>query len=401
MNRSFVLSIRINGLLMLFLLALVCHGQTSKFLNPIAGELTKDYLLVNYVDWEFNGILDHACGSKTYDGHQGSDYVLRSFAQMDSGVQVLSVDSGVVIAVKDGLFDRETGGDVSKGLGNYVGIKHAGKLFTYYAHLKKNSIQVQVGDSVFPGYILGHVGSSGNSTDPHLHFELWYDSSILIDPFAGACGNPNSYWLDAPPYDTNTFVWESGLLDFSPTLDQLRERPQQKRAFILDQDSIISYWNLQTGIRNGDTSKITWYTPSENLWFEWKYGYSRDWWYHYYWSYIPVTSSMEEGEWRVVYAVNDIVQDSSTFHISSGVFLDPQSDDQARIYYANGILHFRDNKTISELHVSNSQGKTVVHKENLNTHFNSFSISKLTPGVYYAKVLFKDGSLETLHFVRE
>ena len=68
--------------------------------------------------------------------------------------------------------------------GNYVVISHEGGLSTLYAH--QSQYVVQPGDQVEQGQIIGYVGSTGNSTGSHLHFEVCEDGSLssdkLIDP---------------------------------------------------------------------------------------------------------------------------------------------------------------------------------------------------------------------------
>ncbi|MEU0171415.1 M23 family metallopeptidase [Streptomyces iakyrus] len=54
--------------------------------------------------------------------------------------------------------------------GNNIVIKHGDRIYTQYAHLSK--IGVRVGQSVKTGQEIGKVGSTGNSTGPHLHFEV-------------------------------------------------------------------------------------------------------------------------------------------------------------------------------------------------------------------------------------
>ena len=56
------------------------------------------------------------------------------------------------------------------GYGNLVVLEHEGNMKTYYAHL--SDIYVNVGDTVKKDEIIGAIGSTGNSTGPHLHFEL-------------------------------------------------------------------------------------------------------------------------------------------------------------------------------------------------------------------------------------
>ena len=54
--------------------------------------------------------------------------------------------------------------------GNAIVIKHDDNTYSQYAHL--TSADVQVGQTVTTGQAIGHSGSTGNSTGPHLHFEI-------------------------------------------------------------------------------------------------------------------------------------------------------------------------------------------------------------------------------------
>lgn len=67
----------------------------------------------------------------------------------------------------------------SQGYGNLVKIRHAGGAETWYGHF--SSIAVGVGQYVNQGAIIGYIGSTGISTGPHLHFEL-YEAGRAIDP---------------------------------------------------------------------------------------------------------------------------------------------------------------------------------------------------------------------------
>jgi hypothetical protein len=63
--------------------------------------------------------------------------------------------------------------------GNYVIVEHAGGECSFYAHLIPNSIKVKEGDKVKQGQVLGLLGNSGNSTAPHLHFQLMKGTDFL------------------------------------------------------------------------------------------------------------------------------------------------------------------------------------------------------------------------------
>jgi len=93
---------------------------------------------------------------KTWRPHRGLDFLGRK------GDSVLSTADGKVVFV-----GRK--GDYGK----TVIIKHGGKYKTLYAHLSKYGKAVRKGRWVQQGQIIGYVGSTGLSTSPHLHYELW------------------------------------------------------------------------------------------------------------------------------------------------------------------------------------------------------------------------------------
>jgi murein DD-endopeptidase MepM/ murein hydrolase activator NlpD len=71
---------------------------------------------------------------------------------------------------------KEQGERLAKGLtaitGNYVMIDHGKNEYSLYAHLQPGSVRVHVGAQVKTGDMIGKLGSSGNSTEPHLHFHV-------------------------------------------------------------------------------------------------------------------------------------------------------------------------------------------------------------------------------------
>ncbi len=65
-------------------------------------------------------------------------------------------------------------------IGNHVVIEHDGGEYSVYAHLKPGSLRVREGDAVKAGDPVGLVGTSGNSTEPHLHFHVCNGSEPLL-----------------------------------------------------------------------------------------------------------------------------------------------------------------------------------------------------------------------------
>jgi hypothetical protein len=113
------------------------------------------------------------------------------------GLDVLSVADGVVASIKDGI-PENIPGPTSRAVpitnetvgGNYVIVDIGGGRFAFYAHLKPGSLKVKTGDRVQRGQVLGLLGNSGNSTEPHLHFHISNANSPL-----GSEGLP--YLIDA------------------------------------------------------------------------------------------------------------------------------------------------------------------------------------------------------------
>jgi murein DD-endopeptidase MepM/ murein hydrolase activator NlpD len=95
------------------------------------------------------------------------------------GADALAVADGVVVATKDDIPENVPGAN-SRAVpitletvgGNYVILDLGGGRYAFYAHLQPGSLRVKIGDKVKAGQVLGFVGNSGNSTEPHLHFHL-------------------------------------------------------------------------------------------------------------------------------------------------------------------------------------------------------------------------------------
>jgi hypothetical protein len=160
-----------------------------------------------YVDAEpDSGLRDWNCNRNTYENHQGTDFgLVGGFAAQAQGRTVVAAAPGQVIDSHDGEPDRCTSGQCGGGggLGNYVALLHPDGRTTVYGHLKRYSIVVPVGEHVQCGMPLGQVGSSGNSTGPHLHFELRDRDGAVLDPYAQrpACGSQaESYWTEQGVY---------------------------------------------------------------------------------------------------------------------------------------------------------------------------------------------------------
>lgn len=112
------------------------------------------------------------------DGNDVSDYYCY-------GKAVLAPARGVVVEMKNCFNDTlikkgDVNCNASDVRGNYLVIKHSKNEYSMIAHLKKNSFLVRVGDRVEKGEPVACVGNSGNTSEPHIHFQVQQGKSFFF-----------------------------------------------------------------------------------------------------------------------------------------------------------------------------------------------------------------------------
>ena len=97
---------------------------------------------------------------------------------MHTGVDLASPRGTPIYAAGDGIVEKA---GWSSGYGNYTLLRHVNGYETGYGHQSK--IIVKPGDKVRQGQLIGYVGSTGNSTGNHLHFEIKINGNF-VDPLS-------------------------------------------------------------------------------------------------------------------------------------------------------------------------------------------------------------------------
>lgn len=121
--------------------------------KPIAGELD--------VSSEF-GLRANPFGGRSYEMHEGVDF------GGPTGKPILATAEGVVVKA-----------EYNSGFGNYVKVDHGYNYETLYGHL--SGLEVQIGDRVSRGQVVGYLGNTGRSSGPHLHYSI-YRNGQAVNP---------------------------------------------------------------------------------------------------------------------------------------------------------------------------------------------------------------------------
>ncbi|XWN38515.1 MAG: peptidoglycan DD-metalloendopeptidase family protein [Balneola sp.] len=252
-------------------------------------------------------LKDYTCGTRTYDtnsgyNHAGIDFFTWPFGwnKMDnSEVAVVAAAPGVIISQSDGNFDRSC--SFNSNNWNAVYVRHSDGSVAWYGHLKKNSLtSKRIGEEVEEGEYLGIVGSSGNSTGPHLHFELHDKNGVVVDPFKGSCNQiADSLWKSQPDYydsEINALRTHSS----GPGFNQCPQpaTPNYKDGFLVGEAIVTAVYYRDQLQGQNTTYKII--TPSETNFRSWNYAsnevphYAASYWY---WT-NTLSSFAETGLWK-------------------------------------------------------------------------------------------------------
>ncbi|MFG1888624.1 peptidoglycan DD-metalloendopeptidase family protein [Micromonospora sp. NPDC049051] len=121
------------------------------------------------------GTLTSGYKSSSRPGHLGWDVA------NSQGTPVYATADGTVRDIKTNSYPGDTtSGPLAGRTGNSVHINHADSYFSYYGHLHR--VLVSDGQKVSCGQLIGLMGTTGNSTGPHLHFEIHLPRLSTLDP---------------------------------------------------------------------------------------------------------------------------------------------------------------------------------------------------------------------------
>lgn len=179
-------------------------------------------------------LLDEQNRTWIGDPHKLADY-------LSYGKQTLAAADGEVVAVSDGRPDQQPPEPppippIADTVGNYAIIKVNPTTYLLYAHMKPGSILAKPGDKLKRGQQIGLIGTTGNSTTPHLHFQL--------------LSTPTFFPTDSTPYVFEAFdlvgheserIWDDNLglqpNGTIPVIPTIRPGPR-RNVMPLDRDIV-------------------------------------------------------------------------------------------------------------------------------------------------------------------
>lgn len=124
-------------------------------------------------------------GAKLTSGYGMRNHPMLGFTRMHKGVDFGAAVGTPVYAAGDGSIEQMGWWG---GYGRYIRVKHNGQMSTAYAHLSRFGNNLAAGNHIRQGQVIGYVGTTGNSTGPHLHYEVLKN---------GEQTNPNNMMLPA------------------------------------------------------------------------------------------------------------------------------------------------------------------------------------------------------------
>ncbi|WP_231595150.1 M23 family metallopeptidase [Salinibacterium sp. SWN1162] len=115
------------------------------------------------------------------DGPINDGFGYRDGGEFHGGIDIMAPEGSDIIAASPGTVESVTDGG---GWGRHVIIDHGNGIKTLYGHMIEGSQAVVAGQWVAAGTVLGSVGSTGYSTFPHLHFEVYvFDTRVDPEPW--------------------------------------------------------------------------------------------------------------------------------------------------------------------------------------------------------------------------
>lgn len=132
---------------------------------------------------------------------------ISGFTRLHRGTDFAAPTGTPIYAAGSGTVQRASW---NGGYGNYIRLRHTRGYETAYAHLSRYAAGLRPGQRVNQGQVIGYVGSTGASTGPHLHYEIWVNGQAVN---AMSLNLPTGRKLADDPPMLNEFLTHKGAID--------------------------------------------------------------------------------------------------------------------------------------------------------------------------------------------
>lgn len=396
------------------------NNQHPLFIWPVkqsdAINYNEIWAISNYVDHntEFpNKVTDYNGGSKSYDtengyNHRGLDIFIwpYSWNMVDqNGLTVIAAAPGQIIFKRDGQFDRSC--SLNGNQWNAIYIQHSDGSVAWYGHLKEGSLtSKEIGATVATGEYLGVVASSGNSTGPHLHFEVFEDDSYqldkLIDPYAGPFNNLNedTWWAAQKPYRNPTI----NALTTNTDQPNFAACPQsvtinEKNQFAVNE---LVYFTVFLKDQLGQNFNLTVYRPDQSVAYSWSRELANDY-ASSYWYYSRAVDV--EGQWEVKCELSTGQVLTHSFQVGNQTLTieEKQKTDQVRIT-PNPVHHaltIQSEEDVNSLIIRDALGKKVYQDSRPFSQQKVINLEDYASGLYFVSVNSQNQKVQTFKILKE
>ncbi len=362
------------------------------FIWPVRKSATTEFNDVwgisNFVDLDGTaGLKDYNCDTRTYNSHQGTDIYSWPFAwyqQENNLAEVVAAAPGTIYYKHDGEFDKNCVNNTSLQW-NAVYVRHIDNSYAWYGHLKTGSLTSKnVGDIVVAGEYLGVVGSSGNSSGPHLHFEVYDSSNNLVDPFNGSCNSVTSWWQEQPDYyepNINAVLTHNAAPNFNNPCPQV-ENTNLADKFLPNTNVYLAVY-LKDQLANTSANWRLYY-PS-NSYKEWVSNFSNTYTGSYWYYNLNDLSDIGTYTLEVTYQGQSVTK---TFEVATTLGIEDEKLAEVSIApnpFENQlkISGFSFNHTEFNMSVFNQMGQRVIEKDQFSEQLDLQFLSK---GMYFLNI---------------
>ncbi|MBO6881678.1 T9SS type A sorting domain-containing protein [Winogradskyella sp.] len=356
-------------------------------------------------------LTDYNCGTRSYDtdngyNHQGIDYFTWPFGwkMMDNDeVEIIAAAPGQIVAKSDGNFDRSCDFDTTTPW-NAVYIQHSDGSIALYGHMKNGSTTTKnIGDMVIEGEYLGVVGSSGVSTAPHLHFEIFTDATFtqLVDPYAGTCNsfNTDSWWQTQRPYNNpgiNAVLTHTAAPVFPacPTTETSNESDQ----FNLN-DTVTYFIYLRDQVA-GTTVNLKVIRPDNTYLYNWDFDLNDNYYASYWGGWTSVANIAGEWKWEATYNGQTVTH---SYYVGA-LSVEEEGLESTSIYPNpfNDIVNINSTSRVKRAKVVDILGKTIkTFEENSPEGIKELNLSELSDGMYFVTLEGEQNQKKTIKLIKK